>query len=125
MTGRVIKPVSLPIELNEIVNKHIEKGEFSEYVQECIKRDFTVDYFKKLNARDLEKIRERKKVIKNLQKSTEEDSNEENQEKDKFFKEANKVIKKNPEFLLGQFDRYKNMFEKITLEKFKEKLNDK
>ena len=29
-------------------------------------------------------------------------------------------IKENPNFLMGQWERYKNLFEKISLEKFKE-----
>ena len=58
---------------------------------------------------------EEKEILKNKKPKE-----KENTEKEKFFREARVKIKENPNFLMGQWERYKNLFEKITIEKFKE-----
>jgi len=119
MKKRWLGSVSLPVDLGEIADKYID--DFSGYVQECIRRDFNIDYLSKLNEVDLKKIEDRKKIIEELKKENKVPKEKENTEKEKFFKEAKKAIEKDPSFLMGQFEKYKNIFkEKISLEKFKE-----
>lgn len=119
---RVIKPVSLSIELNEIAERNIKN--FSEYVQECIKRDFSKENLERMNAEDMKKIEERKKIINELSKDdgiTEEDLSI--KEKNFIF-ETKQIIQKDPQFLEGRWRKYKNDFIKnISLSKFKELLS--
>ena len=63
---RSIKSVSLPSELMEIVEKNID--DFSGYVQDCIKKDFSLEYLKEKNIEDLKIIKKRKLLIKNIEK---------------------------------------------------------
>jgi len=46
-------------------------------------------------------------------------------ERNKFFKEAKKIVARDPNFLRGQWDRYKNLFgDRITIEKFREMVEE-
>ena len=63
---RWISSVSLPVDLGEIADKYI--FDFSAYVQDCIRRDFSIQGLTKLNELDLKKIEERKKIIAEFEK---------------------------------------------------------
>lgn len=118
--SRVTKSVSLPVELDEIVEKYIE--DFSGYVQDCIKKDFSSDVIKM-------QINNKQKEIEILQSQLNKESGKpkekENSEKEKFIKNAKLRIKEHlgeKEFSLSAiWNQYKNLFgEKISLDKFTE-----
>jgi len=123
--SRAIKPVSLPLELNEIADKFIDN--FSEYVQDCIKRDFTKEYLQKLNEIDLEKIKKRKKIMKELMNDKKTIKLVNLPEKEKlFFEETREILKRDPTFLQGRWNFYKNTFGKtISIKKFRELVDGK
>ena len=92
----------------------------SQFIREKLDEEFetqeTLEQEEKELLNKIEKIKLKKEIIKN-KKPKEKESNT---EKEKFFREARVKIKENPNFLMGQWERYKNLFEKISLEKFKE-----
>jgi len=110
--SRVVKPVSLSIELNEIAEKYIDN--FSEFVQECIKREFTKEYLEKRNEADLKKIEERKKIISEFKTEI-----KENKEEEKYLKQM-----KEHSIMYGienALENYNNKFgKKIKMDKFRE-----
>lgn len=118
--GRAVRSVSLPQELDQIVERNIK--EFSEYVQDCIRRDFSDECIKMEIEKHQNKIKDLKSFLKSG-KGTKQKKKEESNEEEEFL---NWVRKNNSEeYLLERFRVYKMKFGKrISLEKFKELVND-
>ncbi|MFA6074011.1 MAG: hypothetical protein WC758_07890 [Candidatus Woesearchaeota archaeon] len=116
---RLIKSISLPVELNDIINNNIT--DFSNYVQECIERDFIDEEMINKKIKEYEqKIEELKKLIPNIKKEDKEIETMTKIEKI-FLNNAKEIVERNPEFLFGQWSKYKNDYGRIiTLNKFKE-----
>jgi hypothetical protein len=111
--------VTCRIRLDQAVE--LEKREefnVSQFLRDKLDEEFGSNDFIAAKEKELQEQLER---IKSLKKQTPKEK-ESSTEKEKFFKIARIKIAENPEFLLGQWEKYKNLFEKISLEKFKEML---
>ncbi len=118
---RWLSSVSLPTDLGELADKFIDN--FSEYVRDCIKRDFTKEYLQKLNEQDFKKIKNRKKIIRELKKgnSINIKSIKISKEEKEFLIGARKRIKDSPGEISENCRVYNMKFsKKLNLEKFRE-----
>jgi hypothetical protein len=110
--------VTCRIRLDQAVE--LEKREefnVSQFLRDKLDEEFGSNDF--IAAKEKE-LQEQLEKIKSIKKQTQTKEKESSTEKEKFFRDARAKIRENPNFLLGQWEKYKNLFEKISLEKFKE-----
>ena len=113
--------VTVRIKLDQAIELKKRGKDFnlSDFVRKKLDEEFetqeTLEQEEKEILKKIEEIKLKKEILKNKKPKE-----KENTEKEKFFREARVKIKENPNFLMGQWERYKNLFEKITIEKFKE-----
>jgi len=105
------------IRLDQAVEVNKRDLNLSLFLREKLDEEFGSNDF--IAAKEKE-LKEELKKLKQIKKESQSKEKESNTEKEKFFREARVKIKENPNFLMGQWERYKNLFEKISLEKFKE-----
>ncbi len=119
MTSKRTTTTTIRIRIDQIEEIDRTGLNLSEFVRDKLDEEFDSNDF--LNKKEKElmdqlaNIKERKGNFKDKTQK------EYDSERNKFFKEAKKIIARDPNFLRGQWDRYKNLFgDRITIEKFRE-----